>query len=299
MPMPLRRSAAIRRRVAFTLCFSAGLTGACIKRTAPPPSSSGSMAAAEARPSPAQEAANSRLTGVPRVDLLSGAGAAAFKVSGDTRKVDLTTIAVPGQPFAQALRLDVKQGSDHEWAVQLEAPNTAAVDEGDVLLATFYLRTETPQEGGVGETEFVFELGKAPYSKSIQYPVQAGAAWTKSQVRFKASRAYGAGDAHLLFRLGYDPQIIELAGVTLESFGKQVPLSALPTTQAADRKRERMLANSAHESASVAMSGPPVDGGDLRIEVNAGQDPRHQPLCLRHQLAAGRRRRRHRAPHGR
>jgi len=247
--------------------------GGCIKRTAPPPSSSGSAAGAPAavKPSPAQEAANARIAGIPRLDLLGGAGAHAFKVSGDARKVEMTTVPVTGQPFADALRLAVKQGSDHEWAVQLEATNTAAVQEGDVLLATFYLRTETPQEGSVGETEFVFELGQAPYSKSIQYPIQAGGDWIKAQVRFKAARAYGAGEAHALFRLGYDQQVIDLGGVALENFGKQLPLSALPTTQSADRKRERALAAAAKDASQSAMAGTPVEGGDLRIEVNAGQ----------------------------
>jgi mannan endo-1,4-beta-mannosidase len=245
----------------------------CIKRTAPPLASGGTAAgpAAAAKPSPALEAANARIAGVPRTDLLAGGGIGAFKVSGQDQKVDATTIPVSGQPFGEALRLAIKQGSDHEWAVQLEAPNRAPVDEGDALLATFYLRTETPQEGGAGETELVFELGQAPYTKSIQYPIQVGSDWIKVQVRFKASRAYATGEAHLLFRLGYAPEVIQLGGVLVESFGKQLAVSALPTTQAADRRRERAIAAAAKEAATAAMSGPPVEGGDLRIEVNAGQ----------------------------
>jgi hypothetical protein len=248
----------------------------CIKRTAPPPASaaSGSTVAAPeaaAKPSPAAEAANARIAGLPRVDLLGGLGAHAFKVSGDARKVEVTTVPVAGQPFNEALRLAVKQGSDHEWAVQLEAFTSAPVVEGDVLLATFYLRAETPQEGSAGETEFVFELGQAPYSKSIQYPIQMAGDWVRAQVRFKAARAYAAGEAHVLFRLGYDPQVMDIGGVTVESFGKQVPLSTLPTTQASDRRRERAIAAAIKESAGASLAGPAVEGGDLRIEVNAAQ----------------------------
>jgi mannan endo-1,4-beta-mannosidase len=247
---------------------------ACIKRTAPPPSTGGTAAAPGSAPvktSAAQEAANARLAGVSRVDLLGGQGAGAFKVSGDARKVDMTTIPITGQPFNEALRLAVKDASDHEWAVQLEAMNAAAVDSGDSILATFYLRTETPQQASVGETELVFELAQSPYSKSIQYPIKAGSDWIKAQVRFKASRAYGAGEAHILFRLGYEPQVLQLAGVSVESFGKQVPLSALPTTQATDRRREHTLVTAATATATAALSGPPIEGGDLRLEVNAAQ----------------------------
>ena len=78
--------------------------------------------------------------------------------------------------------------------MQLVAPTTAAVAAGDALLATFYLRTEQPQEGGVGETELVFELGRPPWSKAVSYPVQAGPGWTKVQVRFVADRAYAPGE---------------------------------------------------------------------------------------------------------
>jgi hypothetical protein len=57
--------------------------------------------------------------------------------------------------------------------VQLQAATTAPVEAGDVLLATFYLRTEVPKEDGIGETSFVFELGQGPFTKSVEYPVQA------------------------------------------------------------------------------------------------------------------------------
>ncbi len=233
------------------------------------------MAAGGAAPktSAAQEAANARLAGVSRVDLLGGQGVGAFKVSGDARKVDMTTIpvTVAGESFNQALRVAVKDASDHEWAVQLEAMNAAPVDSGDAVLATFYLRSETPQPASVGETELVFELAQSPYTKSIQYPVKLGSDWIKAQVRFKASRAYRAGEAHILFRLGYEPQVLQLAGVTVESFGKQVPISALPTTQGADRRRDKTLVAQATSAATAALSGPPIEGGDLRFDVNAAQ----------------------------
>ena len=58
------------------------------------------------------------------------------------------------------MRFTVKEASSHEWAVQLQTPTTAPVAAGDAILATFWFRTETPQEGSVGETEFVFELGR-------------------------------------------------------------------------------------------------------------------------------------------
>jgi hypothetical protein len=245
------------------------LTAACIMRAAPPPG--GAAAGPAAAPSAATVAAENRITGLPRVDLLGGAGAAAFTLQGDTQKVELTPIKVTGQPFTDAIRADVKEGSGHEWAVQLQAPTAAGVESGDAILATFYLRTEKPQEGGPGETEFVFELTSSPFTKSVQYPVQGDAGWSKVEVHFKASRAYAAGEAHAIFRLGYDPQVLEIGGVKLESFGKAVPVSSLPSTQGADRKREHELTASAKAAAAQQAALPPIEGGELRIDVGTGQ----------------------------
>src|SRR6516165_9946169 len=97
------------------LAASIGLSaGACIMRTATPP---GAPAAAPA-PSAATVAAEDRVAGLPRVDLLAGAGVGAFKVEGDVQKVELAPISVTGQPFTDAVRATVKEGSGHEWAVQ-------------------------------------------------------------------------------------------------------------------------------------------------------------------------------------
>ena len=87
------------------------------------------------------------------------------------------------------------------------------------------------------------------------------------QVRFKAARAYAAGEAHAIFRLGYDPQTIELGGVKVESFGKQIAFWSLPTTQNADRKRERDAAAAAKATAAAQAALPPAEGGDLPIDV--------------------------------
>ena len=216
-----------------------------------------------------QEAANARIASLPRVDLLGGAGITAFKISGDNSKAaEGKTITVTGQPFADAMRFTVKEPSSHEWAVQLQTPTTAPVAVGDAILATFWLRTETPQEGSVGETEFVFELGRSPYSKSVQYPIQGGPDWTRVQVRFNADKAYAAGEANMIFRLGYEPQTLDLGGVKVENFGKQIAMGGLPTSQTADRRRAKAFAAAAKEAQA---SATPVEAGELTFEVDTAK----------------------------
>lgn len=255
----------------------------CIKRMAPPPGTAGSSSAgdgsasssssssstASRASSAALEAANARIAGVARVDLLGGAGVKAFNAAGETKKVVMTTVPVEGQAFKEATRIEIKEGSSHEWAVQLTALTTAPVEAGDAILASFWVRAEAPQEGSVGETEFVFELAGSPYTKSIQYPIQFAGEWVKVQARFAAARAYAAGEANMIFRLGYDPQTLDIAGVQVEGFAKRITVGALPSTQGADKRRERDL-QSAVKQASTAPTTP-VEGGALAIEVDPGK----------------------------
>jgi hypothetical protein len=243
----------------------------CIKRTAPPPTTAGPVVAAkpavdDSKPNPAQEAANARIAGLARVDLVGPDGVKAFQPTGEVAKVAITPLPVVGQPFTEAVRVEIKEGSSHEYAVQMSTKIIAPVKTGDAILATFYLRTETPQEGGVGETEFVFELAGSPYTKSVSYPVQGPETWTRVQVRFDPVADYAPGEAQMIFRLGYDPQTIDIGGVRVENFGKAIAVNDLPTSQAADRRRERAAAKAA--KAAAANQNAIIEGGTLAFDID-------------------------------
>src|SRR5512141_1189194 len=91
----------------------------CIVRSAPPP----------CPPVAGAAAAGSAATAAGL-----GSGAAvlgslgAFKVNGEAKKVDVTTVAVTGQPFPQAIHAEIKESSNSEWTVQVQAPTVAAVE---------------------------------------------------------------------------------------------------------------------------------------------------------------------------
>ncbi len=186
----------------------------------------------------------------------------AFTVQGEAEKVALSTIMVSGHSFSRALRAEVKQSSSNEYAVQLVASNAGPVDEGDVLLASFYVRTEKPIEDmSAGQTQFVFEEAKDPYGKSIIYDIQAGGDWREFHVSFVAKRKFAVGEAHMIFRLGYDPETIDVGGVTIEDFAKKVTLAALPTTKPWSPPK-------------VLEALEPIEGGALAIEVDPSKSIR-------------------------
>ncbi|HYP90533.1 MAG TPA: endo-1,4-beta-xylanase, partial [Polyangiaceae bacterium] len=163
---------------------------------------------------------------------LSEAGIESFKLQGKTERATAQMVAVEGQPFARALRVEVKEKSGNPWDVQLQQRVEKPVQVGDVILATLYLKAEAShEESGEVQTELVMELGREPWSKSVSYPVRAGQEWRKFYVRYQAQRSYAAGEAQLLFRLGFTPQTLLLGGLTVENFGSQLALADLPTTR--------------------------------------------------------------------
>src|SRR3954454_3080830 len=131
---------------------------------APPPASGGAKYG---------EVPGVPVVGGPGVDLLRQ-----FTLQGSPAKVVVSYVPVTGQPFSEALRAEVKEPSRNPWDFQVLVMNSQPVKRGDVLLATFYFRTEASrQESGDGQTEVVFELGRPPWTKSVSFPVSAGRQW--------------------------------------------------------------------------------------------------------------------------
>ena len=197
------------------------------------------------------------------IDVLGKQGIAAFAVHGEVAKVHVETVGVDGQAFDKALQAEIKEDSGSEWTVQVTAKNTEPVAKGDVLLATFFMRVVKELESGGGETQFVFEKASEPYTKSVTYPIRLTPEWRKIHVRFVAGEDYAPGEAQAIFRLGYEPETLQIGGLTLQNFKDQVAIARLPSTEAEDRRL-------AQAPAPVAQL-PVIDGGELRLTVNAAK----------------------------
>jgi GH35 family endo-1,4-beta-xylanase len=222
---------------------SAVFAGACIKQSV---STTGGLptVAPSSKPEPAAPppVANGKYGEVPSTPVVGGPGVDLLRqltLQGAPTQVVLSFVPVTGQPFPEALRAEVKEASPNPWDLQVLVKNSQTIQRGDTLLATFYFRTEASrQESGEGQTELVFELGRPPWTKSVSFPVTAARDWRKIQVPFESAMTYPAGEAKLNFRLGFAPQTVELGGITVESFGAALPVSALPVTRAGYRGME-------------------------------------------------------------
>lgn len=169
---------------------------------------------------------------------------------------------VSNQPFSRAVRVTTTAAPRAEWNVQLNMRVPQDVKAGDVLLAHFWLRCV---ESMTGEAfaGFVFEQSSEPFDKQAEMRVGARSTWTEVNIPFKLNQDFKAGDAQICFRLGYERQTIELAGVELINYGPDVRLESLPRTRVSYNGRE---ADAAWRKEALARIDK-IRKGDLTIRV--------------------------------
>ncbi len=132
-------------------------------------------------------------------------------------------IDASGHGFTTALQVIVRKNSARTNATQLTLPISAPVKAGDTLLATFWLRGQH----GSAHLEFLFEISRSPWTKSVIYDAKAGQIWHRFQVPFSAADSYSPGQAMASFRFAFGPQSIELGGIDVVNFGASRSLNWL------------------------------------------------------------------------
>ena len=164
-------------------------------------------------------------------ELIGLAGLRGLELRNQGGKVKLSYMKVEGQLFPEAIRVNIQQITGTPWDIQLWTRNASPVEQGDVVLATIYFRTEQLcEERGEGRTEFVFELASDPWTKCTQYMVQAGYEWKKLSIPFVVGRAFAIGEAQITLRLGFALQVVEIGGLSVENFKDKLLVVDLPKT---------------------------------------------------------------------
>ncbi len=151
--------------------------------------------------------------------------------------------------FEKALRMTTRKVPENPWGFQTHAKCAVAVKKGEVMLAVFWARSAGASEEAEGN--FVFELARAPYTKSASFRFECGKAWTKFYVPFVAAMDYGADDIALHFQAGGARQTLEIGGLRVTGFGQEVALGQLPYTPLTYKGRAADAAWRAEAAASI------------------------------------------------
>jgi uncharacterized protein (TIGR03437 family) len=156
-----------------------------------------------------------------------------FSVSGAPAS-HYSVVAVDGPGFTQAMRVRTPPNPlTNPWDIRIWtnfSPGAMApVRAGDTALARFYARAlETTR--GRAYARFVVERNGSPYNKAANWAFSVGPDWTLIEIPFTMDATYAGGDYNVHFWVTFEPQVLEIGGLTVRNFGANVPYSQLPLT---------------------------------------------------------------------
>ncbi len=131
-------------------------------------------------------------------------------------------VNVANQPFSRALRVTIGKDSRQTNATQLTIPNALAVQKGDSLVATLWTRAQNLKKTPA-QLQFLFEKATSPWTKSVTFDISTptnAAKWKRTVIPFESAADFAPGEAMASLRFAFGPQNVEVAGLSLVSYGK-------------------------------------------------------------------------------
>jgi GH35 family endo-1,4-beta-xylanase len=170
------------------------------------------------------------------ISLIAGDPASAFNYQGPSSGVisgAVERIGVEAMPFTSAYRMTTsslraeRQPAD-EWALRLTTRGGAAVEKGDVVLASMWLRCVSSEMEEIGcATRFIVERNGDPWTKSVERAITAGPEWREEKFIFRMAETYAPGGYTIHFRMGMLVQTLDVAAIRVESFGRDATAESL------------------------------------------------------------------------
>ena len=154
-------------------------------------------------------------------------------LSGDERdKASLTVADVSGpNGRGPGLLLETRQACSSPFSAQVKIENSRPIQQGDILWAHFFMRTTRSEaESGEGRIQFIVE-NVSTFDKSAMFTALAATEWKEFMFPFVAKESYPADGADMIFRIGYQRQNVEIAGLEVKDYGRNVALADLPATK--------------------------------------------------------------------
>jgi len=135
--------------------------------------------------------------------------------------------------------INITQQTSSSNNIKLSATNTAAVQEGDLIVATFYYRRNDSASGAEANFTCDFESITSPNTQSFSLPLRgraypansappngnpvtaADTIWRRVSIPFTSAAAYAAGAAQFNFYMGAAGlQTLDIADVSLTDYGQ-------------------------------------------------------------------------------
>ncbi|MDF2936800.1 MAG: Beta,4-xylanase, partial [Paenibacillaceae bacterium] len=189
-------------------------------------------------------------------------------------------VSVEGQPFAEAIRFTTSKEPASTYSFQYVLPVESAMDKDDVLLASFYARTiSSSHETAEGKATLVMEK-KEVWSQSLKEEIAIPSEWKRFLIPVKAALVMEENTAQVTVRMGYKPQVVEVADLKVINYKKALAFDELPSTpviydgmeedapwrEEANRRIEQLRKGDL-DVVVKDRDGQPIAGADVRVSM--------------------------------
>lgn len=128
-----------------------------------------------------------------------------------------------GQLFSQQTEHVIANPGNAAWDAGWFIRNTSAVQNGDVLLAVFYIRSV----GGEGKVNFFVE-NASTFAKEVILTLPVGTDWRRYYIPFTSSSNYAANGLSFGYHLAFQTQTIQIGGFTALNYANTTSQTSLP-----------------------------------------------------------------------
>lgn len=138
-----------------------------------------------------------------------------------------------GRDFTRMVELETLLKPNNDYDAQLEMPVNYPVEKGDVLVLRFWAKMlSTVDESGFATLGYtVEEYAKGSYLDAAKGSVKLTAEWKQFQIVFAGREDWAAGVWRLCLKVGYNPQVIQVAGVSITNYHKAIEVADINTTK--------------------------------------------------------------------
>lgn len=135
--------------------------------------------------------------------------------------------------FTQMVELETLRKPNNVYDAQLEMPVNHSVEKGDVVALRFWARMlSTVDESGFATLGYtVEEFAKGSFLSIADSSVSLNGEWKQFTILFSGREDWAAGVWRLCLKIGYNPQVIQVAGVSITNYHKAIEVADINTTK--------------------------------------------------------------------
>ncbi len=149
----------------------------------------------------------------------------------------MKVVRVEKQAWTNAWEITVPGAAANSWDYQLHGQVSQGVEKGDVVHLRFFARNLGSMTGSA-RLGVVVELAGHPMEKIADTPATVGTEWECIDLPMVIPANLAPDGWMFNIRLGYAEQKVQVAGLQLVSYGRDIPVATLPRVRASYAGRE-------------------------------------------------------------